>query len=124
MSVGILRKFMGRFTGEGHVEGIHSSILTSLPPRFKKALVIFFLLPGSLLATLRKLQTLGKTMTGVLASGTVLIKDLILQVTVRLLRLLLFMVGFRMSCSLTRGCINLSPLVGRTMMCLTFYLLY
>lgn len=46
-------------------------------------------------------------MTGVLASGTALISDFILLDTVRLLRLLLLMVGFRISCNLTRGCMSL-----------------
>lgn len=45
-------------------------------------------------------------MTGVLASGTALMSDFILLDTVRLLRLLLLMVGFRMSCNLTRGCMS------------------
>lgn len=46
-------------------------------------------------------------MTGVLASGTALMSDFILLDTVRLLRLLLLMVGFRISCNLTRGCMSL-----------------
>ena len=45
-------------------------------------------------------------MTGVLASGTALISDFILLDSVRLLRLLLLMVGFRISCNLTRGCMS------------------
>lgn len=56
-------------------------------------------------------------MTGVLASGTVLISDFILLDTVRLLRRLLLMVGFRMSCNLTRGCMSLRLLVfGRAIL--------
>ena len=103
MSIGIVWKFIAGFAGESDVKGIHlyGSIWTSLPPFCKNVLVIFFLLPGSLLATLLKLETLGKTMTGVLASGTVLISDFILLDTVRRLRLLLFLVGFRISCNLT-----------------------
>ena len=113
-------KFMVDTAGEGEIKlvRLHGSIWTNPAPRFKYALVIFFLLPGNLLATLLKLETLGKTITGVLASGTVLINCLrVLETVFRLgLRRGLLADGFRMSCSATRGCMSFIPFVGRTMM--------